>query len=101
METTEQILTRQHATLSFSNGKVEYFSISTQWNTANTVEEAIDKILEADAKYDGKAPLDYAIDKFNNIGCTSFYLTPEELKNVLNVDKTYYSLLGVKYMNEV
>jgi len=30
METTEQILSRQHTEFKFRNGQVEYFSISTQ-----------------------------------------------------------------------
>ena len=83
METTEQILTRQYAQLDFKNGKVEYFSISTQWDTADTIEEAIRNILDADKKYDGKTPLNSALDKFNSLGCTSFQLTPEEIRMAL------------------
>jgi hypothetical protein len=60
METIEQILERQCAELSFKEGKVAYFSISTQWDTANTISEAIQNILEADVKYSGKTPLAYA-----------------------------------------
>lgn len=56
METIEQILTRQHTEFKFKDGKVEYFSISTQWGMADTIEEAIKNILEADKKYDGKVP---------------------------------------------
>ncbi len=62
METTEQILERQCAYLNFRNGKVEYFSISTQHDKANTIEEAIQNILDADAKYNGQAPLVYAMN---------------------------------------
>ena len=56
METTEQILERQHTTLNFKDGKVEYFSISTQWEVVDTIDDAIKHILEADQKYNGKAP---------------------------------------------
>lgn len=49
-----KILTRQCAQLNFKDDKVEYFSISTQWDTADTVEDALRNILEADAKYEGK-----------------------------------------------
>ena len=62
METLEQILSRQYAEFKFRNGQVEYFSISTQHDKAQTVEEAINNILEADKKYEGKAPLTYAME---------------------------------------
>lgn len=62
METTEQILERQCANFNFRNGKVEYFSISTQHDKADTIEEAIQNILDADAKYNGQAPLTYAMN---------------------------------------
>ena len=51
-----EILTRQCAEFRFKDGKVKYFSVSTQWDTADTIEDAIRNILEADKKYDGKAP---------------------------------------------
>lgn len=51
-----KILSRQCAKLRFKDGKIEYFSISTQWDTADTIEEAIRNILKADEKYNGKAP---------------------------------------------
>lgn len=63
METTEQILSRQYASFKFTNGQVEYFSISTQHDKAKTVEEAINNILEADKKYEGKSPLGYRLMK--------------------------------------
>lgn len=69
MESTERILTRQCAQLNFKNGKVEYFSVSTQWDKADTIEEAIRNILEADKKYDGKTPLHYMIDEDINKFC--------------------------------
>jgi hypothetical protein len=63
METTEQILERQCAALNFENGKVKYFSISTQWEEADTIGDAIKNILEADKKYDGKTPLAHWIEE--------------------------------------
>lgn len=69
MESTERILTRQCAQLNFKNGKVEYFSVSTQWDEADTIQEAIKNILEADKKYNGKTPLHYMIDE----GINEFY----------------------------
>ena len=58
-----EILTRQHTEFKFKDGKVEYFSISTQWDVADTIEEAIKNILEADKKYDGKVPLAHCNSK--------------------------------------
>jgi hypothetical protein len=63
VETTEQIMSRQYAEFKFRNGKVEYFSISTQHDNAKTVEEAISNIIEADKKYEGKSPLGYRLAK--------------------------------------
>lgn len=63
METTEQILSRQYTNFKFINGQVEYFSISTQHGTVKTLDEAINNILEADKKYEGKTPLGYAMEK--------------------------------------
>ena len=63
METTTQILERQCAEISFKNGKVEYFSISTQWDEANTIDEAVKNILQADKKYNGKAPITHWMEK--------------------------------------
>lgn len=93
METTEQILSRQCAQISFKDGKVKYFSISTQWDAADTIDEAVRSILQADKKYNGKAPLNSAFDKFTNTGGL---LTHEELERILN-DKPYYSILGVRF----
>ena len=67
METTEQILTRQCAALNFSNGKVQYFSISTQWDEADTIDEAIHNIINADIKCEGKPVLDFLVDKHNKM----------------------------------
>lgn len=63
MKTIEQILTKQCAQLNFENGKVKYFSASTQWNEADTIEDAIQSIIEADKKYDGKTPLAHWIEE--------------------------------------
>lgn len=98
METIEQILTRQYANFKFRDGQVEYFSLSTQHDKAKTVEEAINNILEADKKYDGKAPLSFMLEKYN----TGFILAQEEIKKILDMnDESVYSLLGATYMNEV
>ena len=55
METSEQILERQCAELSFKEGKVNYFSISTQHGTADTIDDAVENILQADKEYNGKS----------------------------------------------
>lgn len=82
METTEQILERQCTKLSFKYGKVEYFSISTQWDTADTIDEAIKNILQADKKYNGKAPLIHWMEKsdihYEEISC-------EELEKIVGI----------------
>lgn len=67
MESTEQILTRQCAILNFSNGKVQYFSISTQWDEADTIDEAIRNIINADIRYAGKSVFDFLADKHNKM----------------------------------
>lgn len=104
METAEQILERQCAEFSFKDGKVKYFSISTQHDIADTIDDAIKNVLEADKKYNGKTQLVYfieemekkeelkpydldgmssedieeIIDRFNEIFHTSFWLTSEQ-----------------------
>ena len=70
-----EILSRQCSQLNFKNGKVEYFSVSTQWDEADTIEEAIKNILEADKKYKGKAPLHYMIEE----GVNEFYAENEHI----------------------
>lgn len=65
METTEQILERQYANFSFHNGKVQYFSISTQHDETNTIDEAIKNIIEADKKYNGHAPIAHWMENFH------------------------------------
>ena len=58
----EKILSRQCAQLNFEDGKVRYFSISTQWGEADTAEDAIRNIIDADIKYEGKTPFGYVIE---------------------------------------
>ena len=82
METTEQILERQCAYFNFRNGKVEYFSISTQHDKANTIEEAVRNILDADARYNGQSPYADVI----NIHCLHMDpLSDEAFANLVDV----------------
>lgn len=76
-----RILTRQCAQLNFKDDKVEYFSISTQWGMADTIEDAIRNILEADAKYEGKSSLQYALEDFKVLECN---LSEEDFDGVVN-----------------
>lgn len=82
MGTIEQILSRQDAQISFRDGKVEYFSISTQWDTANTIDEAVKNILHADKKYNGKAPIVHWMEKsgvnYEKVSC-------EELERIVDI----------------
>ena len=75
------ILFRQCAQLNFKDGKVEYFSISTQWAVSNTIEDAFRNIFEADAKYDGKPSLQYALEDFKVLECN---LSEEDFKGVID-----------------
>lgn len=63
METIESILSKQCAEFKFKNGIVEYFSLSTQHGTANTLVESISNIVEAHEKYKDKTPFAYAMEK--------------------------------------
>lgn len=63
METIENILSKQCAEIKFRNGIVEYFSLSTQHGTANTLIESLGNIVEAHEKYEGKTPFAYAMEK--------------------------------------
>lgn len=89
-----EILTKQCAELSFKDGKVKYFSISTQWGTADTIEDALRNILEADEKYDGKVPSAYILgeykeeilDKFNNIPLENL-IFPDDLMKAMEAAK--------------
>ena len=66
MESFEQILERQHAYIKFKDGKVEYFSLSTQHGKADTLSEAIHNIIKADKRQEGKSKLSYMIDAFES-----------------------------------
>lgn len=63
MENINDILERQHVTIEFKGGKVKYFSISTQWGEADTIEEAIEDIVKSDKLLNGKSVLRYTIDE--------------------------------------
>ena len=67
METVEQILERQCAEFSFKEGKVNYFSISTQHGIADTIDDAIENILGADKEFNGVTPLAYWTEKIENL----------------------------------
>ena len=82
METIEQILERQCAEIRFKNGKVEYFSISTQWDETNTIDEAIKNILHADKKYNGKAPISYWLE---NLGMHYEEMSCEEVEKIVDI----------------
>lgn len=82
METIEQILSRQQAEFRFKDDVVEYFSISTQWNEANTIDEAVQNILQADKKYNGKAPVSYWL---SGIGMRYEEMSCEELERVVDI----------------
>lgn len=61
-----ELLERQGASIEFRNGKVKYFSWSTQHGTANTIYEAIEDIVIADEKYDGKTPFGCMLDEYES-----------------------------------
>lgn len=82
METTEQILTRQCAEFRFKDNAVEYFSMSTQWDAANTIDEAVKNILYADKKYNGKAPMSYWIE---NLGMHYEEMSCEEVEKIVDI----------------
>lgn len=63
MKNVNEILERQHAHLKFEDGKVKYFSISTQHSKADTIKEAVKNIIEVDEYLDGKSWLRYIVDK--------------------------------------
>lgn len=65
METIENILSKQCAEFKFKSGIVEYFSLSTQHGTANTLVESISNIVEAHEKYEGKTPFCICYGKEN------------------------------------
>lgn len=59
-------LAKQQVQLNFVNGKVEYFSISTQWNTTDSIEDALRDIITADSKYYSKSPYQYYVLRGSN-----------------------------------
>ena len=59
----EDILSRQDCVIRFENGIVDYFSISTQHCKANTLQEAVNNIIDADKKYNGMSGLHYLINE--------------------------------------
>ena len=77
MKNINEILERQYAHLNFKDGKVKYFSISTQHSEADTIEEAIEDILKADEYFDGKSWLHYAVDKYEEEHPLSESIDPE------------------------
>ena len=76
-----RILTRQCVQLNFKDEKVEYFSISTQWGVADSIEDALRNIIEADIKYDSKSSLQYALEDFKVLECN---LSEEDLNGVID-----------------
>lgn len=86
METVEQILERQCAELSFKEGKVNYFSISTQHGIADTIDDAVEHIIEADKEFDGKSFLAYWIEKIEKEKELNPYygeISPEEMERIV------------------
>lgn len=62
MENINDALERQRTIIEFKDGKVKYFSISTQWGEADTIEEAIEDIVKSDKLLNGKSVLRYTIE---------------------------------------
>lgn len=78
MKNINETLERQSAHLNFEDGKVKYFSISTQHSEADTIEEAIQNIVEADECLDGKSWLRYAVDRYEEEHPLPENISPEE-----------------------
>lgn len=62
VENINDVLERQCTSIEFKDGKVKYFSISTQWGEADNIEEAIKDIVESDKLLNGKSVLRYTIE---------------------------------------
>lgn len=62
MENINDTLERQRTIIEFKDGKVKYFSVSTQWGEADTIEEAIEDIVKSDKLLNGKSVLRYTIE---------------------------------------
>lgn len=58
------ILTKVCAEFRFNNGKVFYFSTVTQHGEADTLEDAVNIIVETAKKYNYKNPLYNFIEKY-------------------------------------
>ena len=78
MKNINKVLERQSAHLNFEDGKVKYFSISTQHSEADTIEEAVRNIIEADECLDGKSWMRYAVDKYEEKYPLPETISPEE-----------------------
>ena len=109
----EKILSKQCAKIEFENNKVKYFSLSTQHGEAKTLKEAIDNIIEADKKCDGKTPLHYMIDEDINKFCAEnkhimpakisipkdFQISMEALKQSFEKWQEEYGALWIDILN--
>lgn len=62
MENINDTLERQRTIIEFKDGKVKYFSISTQWGEVDAIEEAIEDIVKSDKLLNGKSVLRYTIE---------------------------------------
>lgn len=86
METIEQILERQCAEFKFKDGKVNYFSVSTQHSIADTIDDAVEHIIEADKEFGGKSFLAYWIEKIEKEQELNPYygqISPEEMERII------------------
>lgn len=100
MENINEILERQDAHLRFRDGKVEYFSISTQHSEADTIEDAIKNIIEADKQFGGKSSFRYAIEKYEEElplpECVDANISKEDMENTLKLliesTKAYFGI---------
>lgn len=78
IENLNQILERQCTSIKFRDGKVVYFSTATQHAVADTLQEAIEAIIETDKKLDGKSPVQYLLDKYES----TFEITSDDIKDI-------------------
>ena len=100
MENINEILERQSAHLRFMDGKVQYFSISTQHSEADTIEDAIKYIIEADKQFEGKSSMRYAIEKYEEEFPLPEYVdtnaSKEDMDNILKLliesSKRYFGI---------
>lgn len=89
MKNINEILTRQCARIEFVDGKVKYFSISTQHCEADTIEEAIEDIVQSDIRFDGKSGMRYTIEKFEGESHLPKFenidISEEDINNVMKL----------------